>query len=118
MSDPFSPLQSPLTPAPPKDARSAIEARFPHIAKELCALWETDQIELYMDKLLLDSRGGRQGFQNDVLDELMFLSDMRWHLRRQAGRLVSQERVDVFSFSAMNENELRQARSKNAWVLE
>lgn len=97
---------------------SAIESRFPHIARELCTLWKTDQIEIYLDSLLIDDRGGRIGFPEDVLDELMFLSGMRWHLYHDAGRVEDFQKPDVFSFSAMNEADLRRAGSTRAWVLE
>jgi len=104
-------------PVPPEKARSAIEERFPHIARELCALWKTEQIELYLDDLLLDSRGGRQGFPAEVLDELMFLSGMRWHLRHQIGRVQDFQKPGVFSFAAVNEADIPQSRSTKAWVL-
>ncbi len=97
---------------------SAIESRFPHIARELCAHWKSDQIELYLDSLLIDNRGGRVGFPADVLDELMFLSGLRWHLSHQVGRVEDYQKPDMFTYSAVNEADLRRAGSTRAWVLE
>lgn len=118
MRDLYSLLKPIPIPVPAEKAISAIETRFPHIARELCALWKTDRIEIYMDSLLIDDRGGRVGFPEDVLDELMFLSGMRWHIIHEADRVEDFQKPDVFSFSAMNEADLRRAGSTRAWVLE
>lgn len=118
MRDLYALLTPMPVPVPAEKTISAIETRFPHIARELCALWKTDQIELYLDSLLIDNRGGRIGFPADVLDELMFLSGMRWHLYHQTGRVEDFQKPYVFSFSAMNESDLRRAGSTRAWVLE
>lgn len=118
MRDLYSLLKPMPVPVPAERTVSAIESRFPHIARELCALWQTDQIELYLDSLLIDDRGGRIGFPPDVLDELMFLSGMRWHLYHENARVADYQKPDVFSFSAMNEADLRRAGSTKAWVLE
>lgn len=118
MRDLLNLLEPMPIPVPPGKAISAIESRFPHIARELCAHWKTDQIELYLDSLLIDNRGGRVGFPADVLDELMFLSGLRWHLYHQVGRVEDYQKPDVFSYSAVNEADLRRAGSTRAWVLE
>ncbi|HNQ04710.1 MAG TPA: hypothetical protein PKH69_08865 [Thiobacillaceae bacterium] len=114
MWDLINELKPLAAPIPTDKERSAIETRFPHIARELCALWKTGQIDLYLDDLLLDSRGGRQGFPADVLDELMSLSGMRWHLYHEVER--AQPRPGLFSFAAMNEADLAHGRSARAWV--
>lgn len=103
-------------PVPPERSRSAIEARYPHIARELSALWQTGQIELYLDSLLIDTRGGRQGFPADVLDELMFLSGMRWHLNH-TGKVQDFQKPDLFSFAATNEDDLRRCGTTGGWIL-
>jgi len=103
---------------PAREAMSAIEFRFPHIARELCTLWKTNQIELYLDSLLIDNRGDRVGFPADVMDELMFLSGLRWHLCHQSGHVEDYQTPDVFSFSALNQADLRKAGNTRAWILE
>lgn len=117
MWDQIKELKPMPIPVPADKVRCAIEERFPHIARELCALWETDRIELYLDDLLLDTRGGRQGFPVDVLDELMFLSGMRWHIRHETARVQDLLKPAVFTFAAANEADIPQSRSSHAWVL-
>ena len=49
-------------------------ARFPRIANALFAAWpDPDRMHGYFDELLVDRRGGRQGFPKDVLHELLVL---------------------------------------------
>jgi hypothetical protein len=117
MRDHYSQLQYMPIPVPPEKAKSAIESRFPHIARELGALWHTDQIELYLDSLLIDTRGGRQGFPAEVLDELMFLSGMRWHIRHETVMPMDLQKPDLFSFAAANESDIRRCGTTGAWVL-
>jgi hypothetical protein len=48
---------------------------FPRIANALAALWSVpEQLTSYLDELLADKRGGRQGFPVRVLSELHALS--------------------------------------------
>jgi hypothetical protein len=58
------------------DVISAIESRFPHIAKALCVYWGHPECADYLDSLMIDQRGGRQGFPADVSAELLFLHSM------------------------------------------
>lgn len=118
MKDLYTLLKLMPAPVPGGKAVSAIESRFPHIARELCALWKTDRIEIYLDSLLIDDRGDRIGFPEDVLDELMFLSGLRWHLLHEKDSVVDLQKPDAFSFSALNEADLRHAGSTRAWILE
>ena len=49
-------------------------ARFPRIANALFAAWpDPDRMHGYFEELLVDRRGGRQGFPKDVLHELLVL---------------------------------------------
>ncbi len=49
----------------------AIAATFPRIANTLTALWtRPDALWAYLNDLLVDKRGGRQGFPINVLGEL------------------------------------------------
>jgi hypothetical protein len=59
---------------PPKVRPLALMRRFPRIANQLAAVWsETPSIRSYLDGLLVDDRGHRQGFPQDVLSELLSL---------------------------------------------
>ena len=59
----------------PNDARpSALLTKFPRIANLLAVLWQDpNSLRRYMDDLLVDKRGNRQGFPLDVLRELFAL---------------------------------------------
>jgi hypothetical protein len=49
----------------------ALAKTFPRIANTLTALWSRpDMLSGYLSDLLVDKRGGRQGFPADVLEEL------------------------------------------------
>lgn len=60
--------------------RSAIEVLFPRIARELTQHWFRTGIDDLLGHLILDDRSGRHGFPLEVIEELMFLADIRWHL--------------------------------------
>jgi hypothetical protein len=98
--------------------KSAIEIHFPHIARGISYLWQTNQVDLYLDNLLIDTRGDRVGFSKDVLEELMLLSGMRWHLQHVGCIIEDFQKPGVFSFSAMNEADIRRHAKGGAWVLE
>lgn len=49
-------------------------ARYPHIMNRIALLWDSPKLaERYFDELLIDDRGGRQGFPLNVLSELFTL---------------------------------------------
>lgn len=49
----------------------------PHIAIKVELLWGTEELDVYLSKLLLDTRDGqRQGFQPNVATLLMLLQDL------------------------------------------
>lgn len=50
----------------------AIAQRFPHILARL-ADWGSAALDAYLDELMLDDRGGRQGFPPDVATEIFGL---------------------------------------------
>jgi ankyrin repeat protein len=50
-----------------------LDERHPHILERIAQLWGTSQIDQYLQELLLDTRGGRQGFAPEVMSDLMFL---------------------------------------------
>lgn len=54
---------------------TAIGKAFPRIANTLAALWtRPDAFTSYLDDLLIDKRGGRQGFPIEALTELHALA--------------------------------------------
>ena len=71
----------------PKQVRPiALMRRFPRIANLLAANWkDPTAFHKYMGNLLIDRRGGRQGFSSEIKDELVRL--------RTAYSLCTSERV-------------------------
>ena len=58
---------------PPQDAPCALERQFKRIADKIAASWPTPACARYIDSLLVDNRGGRQGFPPEVVSELFLL---------------------------------------------
>ena len=53
---------------------NALLAKFPRIANLLAVLWQDpNSLRRYIDDLLVDKRGNRQGFPLDILRELLAL---------------------------------------------
>jgi tankyrase len=55
----------------------ALENRFDRILGRIDALWDKAEIGDYFTDLIIDKRGGRQGFPKAVLDEILMLRDFR-----------------------------------------
>lgn len=55
----------------------ALEQRFDRILSNIDRLWDTPDIDNYFSDLIIDRRGGRQGFQKDILDDILRLRDLR-----------------------------------------
>jgi len=96
---------------------SAIERRFSRVAQELATRWKRDDINTYLDSLLLDDRGNRQGFPAEVLEELMFLSNLRWQLQHPRYRRADEGLVEQFSCNPVAHLDSRFCEPKRAWVL-
>jgi hypothetical protein len=96
---------------------SAIEQRFSRIATELATRWKRGDIDDYLNSLLLDDRGNRQGFPAEVLEELMFLSNLRWQLQHPRFSRADEGLVEQFSFSAFSQLDDRYCEPVRAWVL-
>ena len=54
----------------------ALLHQFPRVANSIARAWDdAEALRAYFDSLLVDRRGGRQGFPPDVLSELLTLHD-------------------------------------------
>lgn len=86
---------------------SQLDERHPRILERIAQLWGTSQLDTYLQELLIDSRGGRQGFASEVMRDLMFLHGLHqdeqeeastqadvWGGERVRKGLVQQEKVD------------------------
>ena len=58
------------------EEKSAIECSYPHVAEGLCRFWASEKRQGYLESLVFDQRGGRQGFPPDVSAELLFLYNL------------------------------------------
>ena len=78
-----------IPPHRPNDGfpESTIEQHFPQIAKKLILVWPSEACAAYLNSLIITKRP-RQGFPQDVLDDLLMLHSMNDILLRsmQANR--------------------------------
>ncbi|MFY9326959.1 MAG: ankyrin repeat domain-containing protein [Georgfuchsia sp.] len=56
---------------------NALEERYDRILTKIEQMWDTPEIEEYFTDLLIDKRGGRQGFPEEVLAEIVRLANYR-----------------------------------------
>ena len=73
----------------PRDPNSisALEKRFPRIVDKIVLMWGTQEFPDFLNSMMIDKRGDRQGFPLEVLEEMMFLTtlhDFRRGERSQA----------------------------------
>ncbi|MGZ8982508.1 MAG: ankyrin repeat domain-containing protein [Methylotenera sp.] len=54
-----------------------LEERFDRILVKIEQLWDSPEINDYFSDLIIDKRGGRQGFPKDVMDDILQLIDFR-----------------------------------------
>lgn len=54
-------------------AVAVLKKNFPRIHQSVVSLWGTAQGEIFLDGLIVDDRGGRQGFPPDVMQGLLLL---------------------------------------------
>ena len=63
------------TPLPTQvaEAVAALEA-YPRVLDRIRMLWFYPECEQLLDKLIIDDRGNRSGFNREIMDELLFLA--------------------------------------------
>jgi hypothetical protein len=73
---------------PPREPRpveaTAFVEELPRVCGSLVQLWGTSGFDDYLNRLIIDERGTRQGFSLQVMDELLFLGS----ISRRKARLV------------------------------
>lgn len=70
-------------PTLPADA-SALE-RIGHLQQKICMMWASEQLDAYLNEVLLDSRDGqRHGLPMDVCSEMLFLQELNKRVRALA----------------------------------
>jgi len=55
------------------DPRASLET-YPRVLDRIRMLWFYPECEQLLDKLIIDDRGNRSGFNREVMDELLFLA--------------------------------------------
>ena len=55
--------------------RAALES-YPHIVESVCLMWGGREADAYINRLVIDTRGGRKGFPRDVMDDLLVLAEV------------------------------------------
>jgi len=73
---------------PVYDPWPPLEAKFPRIAKTVRELWGKRELDDYLDRLLIDDRGNREGFPPEVVEALLALSHR--HLERFRFRMAGE----------------------------
>lgn len=64
---------------------STIEQQFPHIARQLCAVWPSEACALLINNLVVNTRDLRQGFPEEVIEDLLMLAAINELLVRKTG---------------------------------
>jgi len=55
---------------------SSLEQRFPHIARQLVAMWRSEACAMLISRLVVSDRLDRHGFPREVIDDLMMLHEL------------------------------------------
>ncbi|HEX4325773.1 MAG TPA: hypothetical protein VH105_03095 [Burkholderiales bacterium] len=72
---------------------SSLEQKYPRVTLELVERWGKPSLEGFLDNLILDSRGNRQGFAPEAMEELLLLYNVHrehrpsnefWYLSAEA----------------------------------
>ena len=64
--------------AAPRDLlQTPLEKFFPHILSAIQAMWGYPELNVYLNKITIDTRGDREGFPPEVWDDLYLV--MRLH---------------------------------------
>ena len=63
----------------------ALEARYSRVFNKIMGMWGTDALEAYFSELIMDKRGGRQGFPPEVAADIILLSRLHSRILETAG---------------------------------
>lgn len=64
---------------------STLEQQFAHIAQKLTAVWPSETCALLIRNLIVNDRDSRQGFPQDVVEDLLMLSEINEMRLRKIG---------------------------------
>lgn len=69
---------------------SEIEKNFPRIVEKLTMLWGHEGVGAFLGHLLIDDRGDRQGFNSEIMAEIMFLTNLHEDMENEKAPLTGQ----------------------------
>ena len=88
-----------------------LESRYPRILKTVLEKWESPyEQERYLNSLVVDVRGSRQGFPPEVMDELLFVSELYAKWRAERRRRADESKLKFISPSLVSEIEMTQQK--------
>ena len=90
--------------------------RMPHMAKKICLMWCSSELDAFIPTLIMDSRdGARQGLPMDVAAELMFLVGINKAVR--AIDLATKTKVNFGeAYRIIDQGDMAPASVTNAWA--
>ncbi len=65
---------------------SSLEQQFPHIAAKLAVVWPSEACGLYISDLIVNKRDVRQGFPQEIIEDLLMLHAINDMLVRVGSR--------------------------------
>src|SRR5512134_747892 len=90
-----------------------LDARHPRILERIAQLWGTSQLDTYLQELLIDDRGGRQGFAPEVMSDLMFLHGLHLDSKDEAAAPA-----DVWGDAAVRKGLVQQEKADPVLLLD
>lgn len=71
----------------PEKFPKGLETRYPRLLQKIVDLWDTpNEMEEYLNELVVDQRGTRQGFPQEILQEILFLAALYEKFRAERKR--------------------------------
>lgn len=59
-----------------------LEKKFPRIIERIVELWNKDELDKYLNELMIDDRGNRHGFPEEAASDILFLRTLHdYHMR-------------------------------------
>lgn len=75
------PILAPLLAGNEEKYPASLEAQYPRVFNNIMSVWGTPRVDDYLGSLLIDDRGGRQGFPAKVMQDILFLYGLREKLK-------------------------------------
>ena len=83
------PLVTPTLPADITPDVDTIKEKFPKIGERIVLLWETAALQSYLNELIFDGRGDREGFPTAIAAALL-------RIHREHDKLISEDHKNAW----------------------